>query len=161
LQADRKLWQEIIALHTAGWSLDDALHEMTTVRADISVLLMPRPRPAKGQEKGNPPPPPPRRNPPPPAPRRDRGKGGRKGAPATGGKAGVRQQAPASRGPDLATTHAGKQICLRWNRQSCTSKSCKFAHVCGFKLPSGKACGERHPASRHSHATSATGSPNT
>ena len=37
--ADRKLWQEIAALHSTGWSRDDALHEMTTVRADIGNLL--------------------------------------------------------------------------------------------------------------------------
>ncbi|OLP75956.1 hypothetical protein AK812_SmicGene44177 [Symbiodinium microadriaticum] len=47
--ADRKLWQEIAALHSTGWSLDDALHEMTTVRADIGNLL---------QYRAKPPPPP-------------------------------------------------------------------------------------------------------
>eukprot|EP00439_Symbiodinium_sp_Y106_P000945 s7526_g1.t1 len=37
--ADRKLWREISLLHSTGWSLDDALHEMTSVRSDVGNLL--------------------------------------------------------------------------------------------------------------------------
>ena len=42
LQADRKLWGELAALHSEGWSLDEALHEMTKVRSDMHALLQPR-----------------------------------------------------------------------------------------------------------------------
>ncbi|CAE7409021.1 unnamed protein product, partial [Symbiodinium sp. KB8] len=38
--ADRKLWQELAALHSAGWSLDDALHELTTVLSDSGNLYL-------------------------------------------------------------------------------------------------------------------------
>ena len=44
LNADRKLWNEISSLHSEGWALDEALHEMTSVRADIHALLQPRAR---------------------------------------------------------------------------------------------------------------------
>ena len=39
LQADRKLWSELAAMHSDGWSLDQALHEMTKVRSDMHALL--------------------------------------------------------------------------------------------------------------------------
>ena len=42
LQADRKLWSELAALHSEGWSLDQALREMTKVRSDMHALLQPR-----------------------------------------------------------------------------------------------------------------------
>ena len=42
LQADRKLWSELAALRSEGWSLDQALHEMTKVRSDMHALLQPR-----------------------------------------------------------------------------------------------------------------------
>ncbi|CAE7270523.1 unnamed protein product, partial [Symbiodinium sp. KB8] len=32
--ADRQIWHEIALLHRTGWTLDDALHELTTIRAD-------------------------------------------------------------------------------------------------------------------------------
>ena len=42
LQADRKLWSELAALRSEGWSLDQALREMTKVRSDMHALLQPR-----------------------------------------------------------------------------------------------------------------------
>ena len=55
LNADRKLWNEISRLHSEGWTLDEALREMTSIRADIHALLQPRarPPPPKGPGKGN------------------------------------------------------------------------------------------------------------
>ena len=41
LQADRKLWGELAAMHSEGWSLDEALREMTKVRSDMHALLQP------------------------------------------------------------------------------------------------------------------------
>ena len=42
LQADRKLWSELAAMHSDGWSLDQALREMTKVRSDMHAQLQPR-----------------------------------------------------------------------------------------------------------------------
>ena len=56
LQADRKLWNEVSSLHAEGWTLDEALHEMTCIRADVHALLQPRARPPMQQDgkgKGN------------------------------------------------------------------------------------------------------------
>ena len=43
LSADRRMWNTISDLLREGWSLDEALHEMTTVRSDIPSLLQWRP----------------------------------------------------------------------------------------------------------------------
>ena len=58
LQADRKIWNEIASLRSEGWSLDEALHEMTCVRADVRALLQPRAKPpiardGKGKGEGS------------------------------------------------------------------------------------------------------------
>ena len=45
--------------------------------------------------------------------------------------------------------HEGKEICLRYSTGKCTSKSCRFLHVCPIPDASGKACGQPHPASKH------------
>ena len=52
LHADRKLWNEISSLHSEGWSLDAALHEMTAIQADMHALLQPRARPPVSKGKG-------------------------------------------------------------------------------------------------------------
>ena len=45
LDADRKLWRSIATLvEEQGFSLDEALHEMTHVRGDIATLMQARPR---------------------------------------------------------------------------------------------------------------------
>ena len=45
LDADRKLWRSIATLvEEQGFSLDEALHEMTHVRGDIGILMQARPR---------------------------------------------------------------------------------------------------------------------
>ena len=60
LQADRTLWNKIAKLVAEGWTLDEALHEFTSIRADVHALLQPRALPAlpaqrsnKGRGKGN------------------------------------------------------------------------------------------------------------
>ena len=54
LNANRKLWNEISSLHSDGWTLGEAVREMTSVRADIHALLQPRARPPtpKGTGEG-------------------------------------------------------------------------------------------------------------
>ena len=44
LAADRKIWGTIGSLVSAGWSLDEALYEVTSIRSDLSNLLQPRPK---------------------------------------------------------------------------------------------------------------------
>ena len=53
IAADRKVWGTIRDMIDGGWSLHDAFFEITTIRADLPSLLQPRPKPAKGQGKGN------------------------------------------------------------------------------------------------------------
>ena len=136
LNADRKLWNEISSLHSEGWTLDEALHEMTSIRADIHALLQPRARPRtpKGPGKGN--------------------KGG-KGNGKKGGKVQTRLKedrqvaALTETMKNLQLKHGNKTLCLRFNRTECNDKNCKFAHLCAVRLLNGQACGQRHPASQH------------
>ncbi|CAE7249514.1 unnamed protein product [Symbiodinium sp. CCMP2456] len=51
LHADRKLWHEIASLHSQGWTLDDAMHELSNVRSDMHALLQPRARPPKAPQQ--------------------------------------------------------------------------------------------------------------
>ena len=136
---------ELVSLHSEGWSLDEALHEMTKVRSDMPALLQPRAKPVAPLGKG--------------------GKGkGRKG---DKGKKGV---IPAitkfSNDPktalamhDLATKHGNRTLCLRCNRQQCTNKQCKYSHLCAIKLLNGQVCGQKHPAFAHKfkHGTASEG----
>ena len=47
LNADRTLLDEVYKLvNSKEWDMDQALHEMSRVRNDVAILLMPRPRPA-------------------------------------------------------------------------------------------------------------------
>ena len=129
LQADRKIWAELIALHSDGWPLDEALHELTKIRADVHTSLQPRPKPAQPASKGT-------------------GKG--KGEDKTKTKTWqartehlkddkeAAQLAAAMK--NLALSHSSKTFCLRYNRQACTNKQCKLLHVCAIKLPNGNAC---------------------
>ena len=61
---------------------------------------------------------------------------------------------------NLALTHAGKTLCLRYNRQACTNKQCKYLHACAIKLPNGNACGLRHAAHQHRFRTTPKDSAN-
>ena len=46
--ADKQVHTVIFELVSErGWSIDQALHEMTSVRADLPIVLQPRPRPVK------------------------------------------------------------------------------------------------------------------
>ena len=42
-QADKRFWECVSELRVQGWCLDDALHEHTAVRSELSALLAPRP----------------------------------------------------------------------------------------------------------------------
>ena len=122
LQADRKIWNEVSSLHAEGWTLDEALHEMTCIKADVHALLQPRARPPTqrdGKGKGKP------------------GKGnGKKG----GGKAQTRLKddvkvtAVAEAMRNLQLKHGNKTLCIRFNKTECNDRNCKFAHLCAIRL---------------------------
>ncbi|CAE7689465.1 unnamed protein product, partial [Symbiodinium necroappetens] len=89
VSADRKLWKEISTLCASGWTLDDALHELTTVRSDVGNLLQLRARP----------PPPPLRPPRDPnAPLRGKGKTG-KGKTGKGNAPPLKRKTPGTPAP--------------------------------------------------------------
>ncbi|CAE7214935.1 unnamed protein product [Symbiodinium sp. CCMP2592] len=48
--ADRRCWEVVGQLRQEGWSVDDALHEFTDVRAELVALLAPRLAPFKGKK---------------------------------------------------------------------------------------------------------------
>ena len=53
ISADRKIWEVVFQLvNCESWTLDEALFEMATVRADVQTHLMPRARPATFKGKG-------------------------------------------------------------------------------------------------------------
>ena len=134
LQADRKLWNEISNLHSEGWSLDEALHQMTSIRADMHALLQPRARPAMGKGNGG---------------KGNNKGGGKKGKVKTRLKQDSEVSAVTEAMKNLQPKHGNKTLCLRYNRTACTDANCKFTHLCAIKLPNGQACGQRHPASQH------------
>ena len=139
LQADRKLWSELALLHSEGWSLDQALHEMTKVRSDMHALLQPRAKQVvvyKGTATT--------------------GKGKGKDSKSKGAKGVIQSQLKETPGTantlamsNLATKHGNKTLCLRFNRGQCSNAKCKYAHLCAIKLPNGQACGQRHAAHAH------------
>ena len=152
--ADRKLWQEIASLHSTGWSLDDALHEMTTVRADIGNLLQYRAKP----------PPPPLKPPPRKEGKGKDGKGNGKNKNST--QPGKRKEPGAGTAPEVKTSdlvdlvkeHGGRTFCIRFNKGHCRNAQCKYLHACAFKLPSGEPCGRSHPACKHKNPQEAPSS---
>ena len=138
LQADRKIWNEVSSLHAEGWTLDEALHEMTCVRADVRSLLQPRARPPTQKEgKGS------------------KGKPGKGNGKKGGGKVQTRLKddgkvtALTEAMRNLQLKRGNKTLCIRFNRTECNDRNCKFARLCAIRLPNGQACGQRHPASQH------------
>ena len=119
------------------WSLDQALHELTSIRADLPTLLQPRPKPVKTaapviQYKG---------------PAKGPGKG--KGE-FVKGKGKSKQKAPRVEWVTEVTQNGHKrQLCMRYQTGSCTlGDSCRFVHACAYPKD-GKACGGSHSAKDH------------
>lgn len=138
--ADRQIWGTIADLvNDRKWSFDQALHEMTHIRSDLSTLLQLRPRIPKAsssssyssswQPKGN--------------------KGKSKGGGKQKGK-------PLGRGKTVMTTEfrqadgTTKQLCINWQHGRCNRADCKFMHGCSYPLPDGNACGKARTFFQHS-----------
>ena len=161
--ADKRAWEligELVNIHS--WKLDDALHEVTQVRADLSTLLAPRAqipiqlrepwrnrqvgKGIRGYSRGN-------------------GKGGHKGKNDSSSHA---EEPPSERstrggkGKKGPTSNAGKwlsslfmegkqhTLCMRYQQGQCKDPStCRYLHRCAVPKPDGTACGGKHPASQH------------
>ena len=138
MAADRHIWEEITRLvQEEAWSFDDAIHEMSKNRSDISQWMQPRPKPPHAFTGKNP-----------------SGKGGPKGKSGytplqrpggKKGKGGPKGQRKRSRSRNRPTQTG---MCNRWNAGSCTGH-CRFTHKCNFILASGQPCGADHKASQH------------
>ena len=119
LQADRKIWYEIASVRSEGWTLDQALREITKIQSDLPALLQPRAKPA-GIAKGKP-------------LKKGDGKGLPTGPRLTVTKDTASPQLSAAL-QNLATKQSNKTLCLRYNRGACANKQRKFAHLCGIKV---------------------------
>ena len=127
------------------WSFDDAIHEVTCIRAEINTLLQARPRlprqtyqrlessSSKGGGKNNRPT---------PYGKGKTGKSSGKSSGKTGGKV-----------TWVTETSVGgtkKQLCMRFQSGKCDmGNTCRFHHGCAFPLPSGEACNKNHGALMH------------
>lgn len=138
--ADRQVWAVISELvNDRSWTFDNALHEMTHVRSDLSVLLQLRPKIPKQmsspsqssswQPKGG----------------KGKGKGGgkAKGKPNGKGKLTMITEFRQADG-------TSKQLCINWQHGRCNRADCRFLHGCAYPMPDGNACGKNHTFFAHS-----------
>ena len=100
-----------------SWPLDQALHEVTNIRADLAVLLGRRPKAAK----------PPTWN---PTGEKGRGKGGKKGE---GKNTWI---------TEMQINGEWKPLCLKYHLGQCKYPDCKYLHQCAFPRPDGTAWGQ-------------------
>ena len=138
--ADRQIWTTISELMTdRDWSMDDALHELTHIRNDLSGYLQLRPRvlkaaPSFGSRSsdvyG-------------PAPWKGKSKGKGKGKNKDKGKNRVQWVT------DVHRDGKWHQLCMRYQAGKCSSSDCKFVHACAYPKQDGTACGAAHSALEH------------
>ena len=127
------------------WSFDDAIHEITFIRAEINTLLQPRPRlprqtyqklessSSKGGGKTT------RTGP------YSKGKGGK-----SGGKSMGKTSGKVTWITEAMVNGTKKQLCMRFQTGKCDMGSnCRFHHGCAFPTSSGEACNKNHGALTH------------
>ena len=139
--------------------LDDALHEHTAVRSELSALLAPRPFVPKtgralaskgsglGSGKG-------RQALAPQGRGHGKARGNAKGRASGRGRGSAAQSSPGSSKQEWVSSAKVdgevKTLCVRHSqRTGCKNPSCRFAHLCPVKLPSGRICLGTHPAWQH------------
>ncbi|CAE7034208.1 unnamed protein product, partial [Symbiodinium natans] len=143
-QADCRIWQSIHSLVSEkAWSLNDALHEFTEIRGELSTLLQARPKAlfiprgpdlkGKGKQVGQ---------------WKGLGKGRGKE------KGGKPKGAPGRHITFVKEIQVGsekKGLCVQWQIGRCTrGGSCPFVHACAYPKQDGSACGSKsHTASQH------------
>ena len=147
--ADKALMTIVCELVTEkGWGFDDALHEVTFIRAEINTLLQARPKLPKqtfqriegnypkgqGKHQGR------------PAPYPDRKGGKSSGKFGKGSKSGGK----VSWVTEATVNGQKQQLCMRFQTGKCDlGSSCRFHHGCAYPLPSGEACNKQHGALMH------------
>ncbi|CAE8681276.1 unnamed protein product [Polarella glacialis] len=158
MEADRHLLEEVYKLvNDGGWSLDDALHEMTQVRQDMASLMQPRARPARestarsSSNSSRTPRPSHQQAQPKSSPSAKAQPKGQAKAIAKGQQRGSRDRVARVRLSDrwdrnwfLGHTDANNQaasICMRCNLESCTTPGCRFLHICPVPKANGEICG--------------------
>lgn len=139
---DKAIWNAISDLMDKGWSMDDAVHELTVICNDLPSLLQARPRPAKS-------------TPPPSSPSfsrpetsKGKTKGGGKGKKGGGGKGKGKVQWIT----EVRKDGAMHTLCMRFQVHKCSNASCQFVHGCAYPVEvNGRmvACGKDHEALAH------------
>ena len=137
LQADRKIWNEIASLHSEGWSLGEALHEMTCVRADVRALLQPRAKPPVSRDS------------------KGKGKGGKGNGKKGGGKVQTRLKddnkvsALTEAMRNLQLKHGNKTLCLRFTTVPSAMIAIASSRISAqFASPTGRHAGNVTPHPR-------------
>ena len=126
------------------WTWDDALYEVTFIRADMMSLLQPRPRLPKAPQS---------QRPDGPAGKGSSGSFNRPGPYSKGSSKGGKSK---SKGKVAWVTESvvkgeRKQLCMRFQSNKCSmGESCKFHHGCAYPMGEGQACGKAHGALQHS-----------
>ena len=128
-----------------GWTFDDALHEVTFIRAEINTLLQARPRlpkqtyqrlevtSSKGAGKNSRPGP------------YGKGKSGKSGT-----KSGGKTSGKVSWITEAMVNGTKKQLCMRFQTGKCDmGNNCRFHHGCAFPTSTGEACNKSHGALQH------------
>ena len=133
--ADQVLWGKIAELYNyKQWTLDDAIHELVEICADLASLLQPRPFVPRVSIKG-------------------KGKGSSKGAGKSSSKGVGKSASQATRpawGTEVIRDGQKKTICLKYQQKMCPNpKACKYEHVCAVLKPDGTVCGQKHSAMDH------------
>ena len=127
------------------WTFDDAIHEVTCIRAEINTLLQARPRLPRqtyqrlesGSSQGNG-----KNNRSTPYGKGKTGKSSGKTSGKTGGKV--------TWVTETSVGGSKKQLCMRFQSGKCDmGAACRFHHGCAFPLPSGEACNKNHGALMH------------
>ena len=140
--ADRQCWYVMSELiNERQWSMNDALHEITHIRHDLSTLLQLRPRPPKALTTWS-------SSTSPSSSKGSKGKG--KSSSKSSGKSNN-----ASKGKNAWITEiklpdgSRKQLCINFQSGRCHRADCKFAHSCAYPMTAGTACGKNHSAQQH------------